>query len=249
MWASSTTTTSSTNSRSKGQVIRPTVARSPSASVFGASHGVLAPRRKESAASARPKSPSSPGSVLSSSALVPRGSAPITCMLGLMALAATAMPESRPPPEMGATITSRCGTCASISTATVPWPAMTRGSSNGATNSTGFPALAWFSSTWRADSSLAFMFDSQRTTFAPFFTAARTLQVGAPCGITTSASSPITEAAQATAEAWFPLLWATTTAGTSARFLSNALPATALSPSAIVGECSCVRRAAARHSS
>ena len=50
-------------------------------------------------------------------------------MPGLIALAATAMPEISPPPPIGTISTSRSGTAASISSATVPWPAMIRGSS------------------------------------------------------------------------------------------------------------------------
>gem|GEM_PF-2205856 len=48
-----------------------------------------------------------------------------------IALAATAMPAIRPPPPTGTTMVSRSGCCSSISTATVPCPAATTGSSNG----------------------------------------------------------------------------------------------------------------------
>ncbi len=53
------------------------------------------------------------------------GSTPITRMSGLIALAATPMPEIRPPPPMGIGRISRCGTSSSSSRAMVPWPAIT----------------------------------------------------------------------------------------------------------------------------
>ena len=43
-------------------------------------------------------------------------------------------PPTRPPPPTGTTTASRSGTCSSSSRPIVPWPAMTRASSNGCTN-------------------------------------------------------------------------------------------------------------------
>ncbi|CFT94587.1 Uncharacterised protein [Bordetella pertussis] len=54
---------------------------------------------------------------------------PMISMSGLMALAAVAMPAIRPPPPMPTTMASRSGRACSISSATVPCPAITAGSS------------------------------------------------------------------------------------------------------------------------
>ena len=53
------------------------------------------------------------------------GSTPTTRMSGFTCLAAVATPEIRPPPPIGTGRTSRSGTSSSISSATVPWPAIT----------------------------------------------------------------------------------------------------------------------------
>ena len=52
---------------------------------------------------------------------------PTISMSGRVAFAATAIPAIRPPPPTGTTSTSRSGCAASISSATVPWPAIDRG--------------------------------------------------------------------------------------------------------------------------
>ena len=54
---------------------------------------------------------------------------PMTLIDGFTAFAATAMPEIKPPPPIGTTSVSRSGTASSISSPTVPCPAMTSGSS------------------------------------------------------------------------------------------------------------------------
>src|SRR5487761_2137124 len=59
------------------------------------------------------------------------GSAPITRVFGDTERTAFAVPDSRPPPPQGATTISRSGAASSSSSAAVPWPAMTRESSNG----------------------------------------------------------------------------------------------------------------------
>ena len=56
---------------------------------------------------------------------------PTTCMAGLAALATVAMPEISPPPPIGVTMQSISGITSSISSATVPAPAATCGSSKG----------------------------------------------------------------------------------------------------------------------
>ena len=54
-------------------------------------------------------------------------------MPGLTALAAVATPLISPPPPIGTTSVSSAGCSASISSASVPWPAMMAWSSNGCT--------------------------------------------------------------------------------------------------------------------
>ncbi len=61
-------------------------------------------------------------------------STPITSISGFTALAAVAMPEISPPPPIGTGSTSMSGASSSISSAMVPWPAITSASSNGCTN-------------------------------------------------------------------------------------------------------------------
>ncbi len=56
---------------------------------------------------------------------------PTTCRSGRSAFAAVAMPAIRPPPPIATTSVSMSGCWASISSATVPWPAITARSSNG----------------------------------------------------------------------------------------------------------------------
>jgi hypothetical protein len=56
-------------------------------------------------------------------------STPITCRSGFRLLAAIAIPEMSPPPPIGTTRVSISGAVPSISSATVPCPAMTSGSS------------------------------------------------------------------------------------------------------------------------
>ncbi|MCY1384504.1 hypothetical protein D9M69_727670 [compost metagenome] len=54
---------------------------------------------------------------------------PMTSMPGRIALAAVAMPAISPPPPIATTRQSRSGCTRSISSATVPWPAMMASSS------------------------------------------------------------------------------------------------------------------------
>ena len=61
-------------------------------------------------------------------------STPKTSASGRIALTAVATPEIRPPPPMGTGKTSSSGASSSISSARVPWPAMTSKSLKGCTN-------------------------------------------------------------------------------------------------------------------
>mmetsp|Transcript_41496 Transcript_41496/g.66539 ORF Transcript_41496/g.66539 Transcript_41496/m.66539 type:complete len:205 (-) Transcript_41496:131-745(-) len=95
---SSTVTTSSTLSRTIGQVRSPILALSPSAMVSGtAISDTSVPRALEAAVSA-------------ASPAAPTGSAATTAQRGLTPFTAVAMPEIMPPPDMGTTTTFRSGT-------------------------------------------------------------------------------------------------------------------------------------------
>ena len=59
------------------------------------------------------------------------GSTPITSTLGFSDLATVAQPAISPPPPIGMGKDSRSGTSSNISSATVPWPAITCRSLNG----------------------------------------------------------------------------------------------------------------------
>src|SRR5690606_19766348 len=109
MAASGTVTIASTCRRMMARFGSPTVARRPSAIVFGRSTGTIFPAWNDAAASAAPS-----------------GSTPMTRMPGWRAFAAVAQPAIRPPPPSGTSNT--CGGCSSWSsnsTATVPCPAIT----------------------------------------------------------------------------------------------------------------------------
>ena len=91
--------------------------RSASATVrwtSAAGQATRSPRRRESRASAASS-----------------GSTPTTAASGQQARTAAAIPEIRPPPLTGTRTRPTCGQSAAISRPTVPWPAMTSGSSNG----------------------------------------------------------------------------------------------------------------------
>ena len=115
--SSDTVTTSSTRRRMTGSVRSPGArVRRPSAIVSGDDSG---PRKRSWNARCV--------------ALAPLAWTPNTRRSGLSALAATAIPAIRPPPPMGTTSVSTSGAASSTSRATVPWPAITSGSSNGCT--------------------------------------------------------------------------------------------------------------------
>src|SRR5207237_207692 len=64
-------------------------------------------------------------------ATVEPSSSSTTRASGLAPFTAAAIPETRPPPPTGTTTTSTSGTSSTISSPTVPWPAITSGSSYG----------------------------------------------------------------------------------------------------------------------
>mmetsp|Transcript_3167 Transcript_3167/g.8767 ORF Transcript_3167/g.8767 Transcript_3167/m.8767 type:complete len:202 (-) Transcript_3167:631-1236(-) len=125
--SSVTVTTASTSSRTTGHVLLPKRPCSPSATVAGRGHGTSRPAVFDAAVSA--------------ASFTPTGSAAMTRSPERRALATVAMPEIMPPPLMGTTMASSCGTCCRNSSAMVPWPAITRGSLYGCTNAA--PVSAW----------------------------------------------------------------------------------------------------------
>ena len=111
--ASLTVTTSSTSVRMTSQVSSPAMVTCwPSAIVLGTATDTRSPARSERATS-------SPAS----------GSTPTTRTCGRSALTAVATPAISPPPPTGTTTVSRSSTSAASSSPTVPWPAITSGSS------------------------------------------------------------------------------------------------------------------------
>src|SRR5579875_2857290 len=117
--SSLTVTTSSTRSRLTSNVSSPgSAACNPSAIVRGTSIRMRRPASSE-------RRVSSPAS----------GSTPTTRIPGRSAFAAVEQPAISPPPPIGTTSRSRSGTSRRSSSATVPWPAITSGSSYGFTSS------------------------------------------------------------------------------------------------------------------
>jgi hypothetical protein len=94
----------------------------------------------------------------------PSGSTPITFIEGLNALAAIAIPETRPPPPTGTSIHWQSGSSFSISRAIVPWPAITASSSKGCINRSPFSF-----SRRRASAYASSYISPARTTSAPNF--------------------------------------------------------------------------------
>ena len=76
---------------------------------------------------------SSPGffTAIPSASAKPSGAArrPITFVSGFTALSAVAIPAARPPPPIGTSTVSACGTCSASSSPIVPCPATTTSSS------------------------------------------------------------------------------------------------------------------------
>ena len=92
---------------------------------FGPAYGPLRPSASERGSTVT----GSPAFRLSCSAADSSGSIATTRVPGFEPLTAAAIPETRPPPPTGTSTTSVSGASSRISSPTVPWPAMTRGSS------------------------------------------------------------------------------------------------------------------------
>src|SRR5690349_2232775 len=171
-----------TCARSAASVRGASVVRRPSAIVVVAGSGSRRPLAKLRAAS---------------SALA--GSAPSTSMDARRPFAAIAVPDSNPPPPHGATIASRSPTASSSSSAAVPCPAMTRGSSNG------WMSVAPLSRATSAQAaSRDATFGAHNRTVAPNRSTLARFTAGAFSGITTHARMPRRRAAYASAAPWLP---------------------------------------------
>ena len=132
-------------------------------------------------------------------------------MCGRSALAATAMPEIRPPPPTPVMIVRTSGHCSTISSATVPWPAITSGWSNGWMSTA--PVRSAYS--WAATSDSSTVSPTSWIS-APYPLVAATFGSAAPTGMNTVAAVPSRLAASATPWAWLPALAATTPRARSA---------------------------------
>ena len=130
---------------------------------------------------------------------------PITRIGVLALLAATAMPETRPPPPAGTAIVRTPGHCSMISRPTVPWPTTTSGCSKGWMKTRSCSAASALARARVCSTVLPC-----RTTSAPYEPVASTLGSGAPSGITTVALVPSSAAANATPWPWLPALAAMT---------------------------------------
>ena len=114
MPGSETVAISSTPRRMWSKVDWLSEARRPSAMVLTSVSGISRPAANERAASS-----------------APAGSAPTTRAAGRSAFTAVETPLISPPPPIGASTRSRSGASSISSSAAVPWPAITAGSSNG----------------------------------------------------------------------------------------------------------------------
>jgi hypothetical protein len=138
-------------------------------------------------------------------AAAPAACTPMIRMSGLSALAATAMPESRPPPPRPVTIVLASGHCSRISSATVPWPAITSTWSNGWIST----APVRSANSWAAIRASSTVLPAN-SMCAPYPLVAETFGMGAPIGMKTVDWAPSSPAASATPWAWLPALAATT---------------------------------------
>ncbi len=122
------------------------------------------------------------------------GSTPTIAASGHLARIAAAMPEISPPPLTGTTTRSTSGRSSAISSPIVPWPAITCRSSNGGT--TRYPCSAASSA---VAASRALSDGAHHTSSAPLRAIASVFVRGAVCGTTTTACTPSSAAAYATA--------------------------------------------------
>jgi hypothetical protein len=132
----------------------------------------------------------SPAFRLSCSALLSSGSTATTRAWGFAPLTAATIPDTSPPPPTGTITTSTSGTSSTISRPTVPWPAITSGSSYGWTRVRPVDSI----SSSRC-SNAAGMSGGDVSIVAPYPRAAATFIGLAVSHITTSASMPSTAAA------------------------------------------------------
>ena len=112
---------------------------------------------------------------------------------------AAAMPEMSPPPPTGTTTTSTSGASSSTSSPTVPWPAITRGSSKGWTSTRPVSARCSSSFAKASAGSSALM-----SITAPSARARSSLNRLPPGHEKTAQSMPSAAAPQASAMAWLP---------------------------------------------
>src|SRR6266545_3635330 len=137
--------------------------------------------------------------MLAASAFESSGSTATTRASGFTPFTAVAIPETSPPPPTWTRITSASGTSSSISSPTVPWPAITSGSSYGCTSVRPVSSISRSSR-----SKAAGMSGAESSTVAPYARAAAIFIGDAVCHMTTSASIPSSADAYASACAWLP---------------------------------------------
>ena len=129
--APSTSVFSMSSSSTMPCSMSPSSTSTTSSTYFSTSSRVKCPGRPTAMPSAMVDPPCGRVACLTALYMLGKRSActPTTRMPGLSALAAAAMPPISPPPPIATTRVSSCGTASSISSATVPWPAMIASSS------------------------------------------------------------------------------------------------------------------------
>ena len=129
---------------------------------------------------------------------------------GRRSRSASEMPAASPPPPTGIRTVSASGACSASSSPIVPWPAITRASSNAWTS------VAPVRSTCAcAAATAASKLSPPSSTAPPYDVVASTFAIGASSGMKIVARVFASRAAQATAWPWFPALAATTPASRS----------------------------------
>ena len=130
---------------------------------------------------------------------------PTTRTSGRLALIASAIPASSPPPPVGTSTVRTSGACSSTSSPQVPWPVRMSGWSKGWMNT----APVSSENCW-ARTSASVSESPWKSTSAPYPRVALALGIGAPSGMNTVALMPSSCAASATPWAWLPADAATT---------------------------------------